>query len=78
MRTFQKADSSEQSLCLIRTLDAMGLPIRLQKKFTIYYLTSLQKKTHNLPTDFNLTKIIIGLTTFHVWAMASPLNNQIT
>ena len=55
MRTFQKVDLRELSLCLIRTLDAMGPPIKVQKKTKII-IRRVTKKMHHLFTDFNLTK----------------------
>lgn len=37
MRTFQKENFTELSLCLIRTLDAMGLPIKVQKNQKVLF-----------------------------------------
>ena len=43
MRTFQKVDLRELSLCLIRTLDAMGPPIKVQKKQKLLFDGSPKK-----------------------------------
>mgnify|MGYP001286172102 CR=1 FL=1 len=64
MRTFSKANLTELSLCLIRTLDAMGLPIKVQKNQK-YYSTE-HKKMHHLFTDINLTKNYYQFNDFYM------------